>query len=99
VDPARVPEKPVRPNRPLFAVIGCVGTLAISIALWLSFEMRNNKFLGEWELPEGAVVLGRVPALPTAAPGRRRLFRVLSFRGPAAVALAFSLARYLVARG
>jgi len=64
VDPARVPEKPISPNRPRLRIIGCVGSLAVSIGIWLLCEIRKNKFLGEWELPEGAVILGRVPALP-----------------------------------
>ncbi len=63
LDPAQVPEKPVSPNRPLLASLGCGGVVALSIVFWLFTEIRRNKFLGEWELPEGVVVLGRVPPL------------------------------------
>ena len=64
LDPAQVPEKPVSPDRPLFAGLGCAGALALSIGFWLFTGIRKNKFLGEWELPDGVVVLGRVPPLP-----------------------------------
>jgi polysaccharide biosynthesis transport protein len=58
--PARIPEKAISPNRPLLAGAGSVLALFLSAGFWLLLEMRKNKFLGEWELPEGTVVLGRV---------------------------------------
>lgn len=66
LDPAQVPEKPVSPNRPLFLGLGFMGAVAFSIGLWLFMGIRKNKFLGEWELPEGVAVLGRIPPLPTS---------------------------------
>jgi polysaccharide biosynthesis transport protein len=60
LDPARVPEKAISPNRPLWASVGGFLALFLSAALWLGVEIRKNKFLGEWELPDGIVVLGRV---------------------------------------
>ena len=64
LDSAQIPEKPVSPNRPLFIGLGCAGALAFSIGFWLFSGIRKNKFLGEWELPEGVAVLGRIPPLP-----------------------------------
>jgi hypothetical protein len=60
LDPARVPEKAVSPNRPLLGGGGTVVALFLSAGFWLLIEIRKNKFLGEWELPDGVVVLGRV---------------------------------------
>jgi polysaccharide chain length determinant protein (PEP-CTERM system associated) len=72
LDPARVPEKPISPNRRLFAGLGSGGALVLSIGFWLFADIRKNKFMGEWELPEDVVVLGRVPVLSTAGANRRR---------------------------
>ena len=66
LDSARVPEKPVSPNRPLFAGLAGAVSLILSLGFWLFCDIRKNKLMGEWELPEGAVVLGRVPNLLVA---------------------------------
>ncbi len=63
LDPARVPERPAKPNRPLFAGIGSLAALALGGLLGFGLEMRRNCILGEWELPKGVVVLGRVPVI------------------------------------
>jgi len=63
LDPAQIPEKPVSPDRPLFAGLGSFAGLVLSVGFWLFSDIRKNKLLGEWELPEGSVVLGRVPNL------------------------------------
>ena len=76
LDPARIPEKPIRPDRPLFAGLGCLGALSLSIGYWLFTDIRKNKFLGEWELPDGVEVLGRVPLLYAAGATRNRGFRI-----------------------
>ncbi|MBZ5595225.1 MAG: hypothetical protein LAP39_23520 [Acidobacteriia bacterium] len=84
LDPARPPTKPMSPNRPLLYAAGCLLGLALGVGLTLLLESRKAVFLGEWELPEGVMVLGRLPVveiLPTAGseskkPGfwrRRRL--------------------------
>jgi polysaccharide biosynthesis transport protein len=61
LDPPRVPEKPVSPKRPLLLAIGCTLSLAFALALPIAKETKKNTVLGEWELPEGLNVLGRVP--------------------------------------
>jgi polysaccharide chain length determinant protein (PEP-CTERM system associated) len=66
LDPAHAPTKPISPNRPLLYTGGCVLSLAVSVALTLLLESRKAVFLGEWELPEGVVVLGRLPVVETS---------------------------------
>jgi len=61
VDPARTPIKPIRPNRPLLNAAGCLLGLALGVGLSLLLESRKAVLLGEWELPDGVVVLGRLP--------------------------------------
>ena len=67
VDPARTPVKPIRPNRPLFDAAGCLVGFALGGGLSLLLESRKAVFLGEWELPAGVVVLGRLPVVEILA--------------------------------
>lgn len=78
LDPPKVPEKPVSPKRRLLTGIGCALSLALALVFPIVAETKKNAVLGEWELPEGLNVLGRVPfieptplGLPTAG-GKRR---------------------------
>lgn len=63
IDAARVPQKPIKPKRAVLASVGSVAGLALGLALGFVFEFRKQSFLGEWELPPGTVVLGRVPQI------------------------------------
>ena len=63
LDRARVPQKPVRPRRILLSISGALLSLIVSAALAFMLELRSNVLLGEWELPAGTPVLGRVPQL------------------------------------
>ena len=97
LDPARIPERAISPNRPLLSGVGSVLALFVSAGFWLLLEMRKNKFLGEWELPEGIVVLGRVQnifALETGGGFFRRRTVVVSLA--VAVVIAGSLAAYVI---
>lgn len=75
LDPAQVPEKPFKPKRPLLISLASVMGLALGAALALGREWNKGVLLGEWELPPGVKVLGRVPAIEigrTTDPGRPR---------------------------
>lgn len=61
IDPAHVAEKPVKPNRPVFAGLGSLTGLLIALAIPLVNELRKGQILGEWELPEGIPILVRLP--------------------------------------
>jgi polysaccharide biosynthesis transport protein len=63
IDPARVPEKPFKPNRPLLLVLGSAASIALALLAAFGLELRKTVLLGEWELPPGVVVLGRVPPI------------------------------------
>ena len=82
LDPPRVPEKPISPKRPQFIGIGCALSLALALAFPIAMEMKKNTILGEWELPEGVAVLGRVPYIKPGASSfpepRKRKWAVIS---------------------
>lgn len=61
LDPPRIPEKPFKPNRPLYGCIGSLASLGLGILLGIALELRENTLLGEWELPKEIPVLGRLP--------------------------------------
>ncbi|MGC9948447.1 MAG: Wzz/FepE/Etk N-terminal domain-containing protein [Bryobacteraceae bacterium] len=63
LDVARVPEKPASPNLPVFMAGGVLLSLALAAGIAFLLETGRNVFLGEWELPAGTVVLGRVPKM------------------------------------
>ena len=60
-DEARVPDFPVRPRRMAFGIGALLGSLAFALLLAFALEVKKNSFLGEWELPTGIAVLGRIP--------------------------------------
>jgi succinoglycan biosynthesis transport protein ExoP len=68
VEPARPPEKPERPKRQQLAGMGISASLVIAVLATLTVEGRKRTVLGEWELPRGIVILGRVPVIDMAAP-------------------------------
>ena len=61
LDPARVPEKPQRPKRPLLYAAGGLLSLAIALLAGIGLEVRRGKLLGQWELPPQIPVLARLP--------------------------------------
>lgn len=84
LDPAVVPGKPFKPNRPLLDALGAVFGLLLATGFAVGKEMKNNVLLGEWELPKDVPVLGRVPNIDLAdaarlpRQGRRRAALVSS---------------------
>jgi uncharacterized protein involved in exopolysaccharide biosynthesis len=63
LDSARVPEKPVKPDRVLLSIAVWVAALFLSVVAGFLVEFQTNVVLGEWELPEGTPILGRVPCI------------------------------------
>jgi succinoglycan biosynthesis transport protein ExoP len=66
---ARVPEIPVKPNRPVLIAAGCLAGLLISLIVAAGRELKRGTLLGEWELPPGVNVMGRVPWIEIHADG------------------------------
>jgi polysaccharide biosynthesis transport protein len=73
IDPARMPLKPVSPNRPVLYAAGCLAGLLIGIAMAALLGLRKDLFLGEWELPAGVAVLGRLPVVEIAPATNREV--------------------------
>jgi polysaccharide chain length determinant protein (PEP-CTERM system associated) len=69
LDPAKVPEKPAKPNRPILNLIVVAVGFLLAVSFGYGQEWKKNVLLGEWEFPPGTVILGRVPAIakPAAA--------------------------------
>jgi hypothetical protein len=61
VDPARVPARPFSPKRLQLNLIGSVLGLVLGLALGFGKELKSATLLGEWELPSGVTILGRLP--------------------------------------
>jgi succinoglycan biosynthesis transport protein ExoP len=68
LDVARIPEKPTSPNRQMFTAAGVMLSLVLAAGIAFLLETRRNVFLGEWELPAGTVVVGRVPKMLIESP-------------------------------
>jgi polysaccharide chain length determinant protein (PEP-CTERM system associated) len=50
LDPARVPEKPVKPNRPMINLMGIAAGLAVGLALVALLEYRDSSFKTDAEI-------------------------------------------------
>lgn len=61
LDPARPPEKPFKPRRLLLSGVSVMVGLVLGLAFTIGMEVKRGVLLGEWELPAGTAVLGRVP--------------------------------------
>jgi polysaccharide chain length determinant protein (PEP-CTERM system associated) len=67
LEPARVPEVPFKPNRPVVGAIGVAMSLLLAVAFVIGRTFQENVVLGEWELPKDVVILGRVPMIDAKA--------------------------------
>jgi succinoglycan biosynthesis transport protein ExoP len=81
MDRAQLPERPIKPKRPLLYGVALGLGLALGLVVGFSAEMRQNVVLGEWELPPDTPVLARLPYIEvplvsarTKSPSRRRWF-------------------------
>lgn len=72
IDPARIPERPFKPKRiPLLLMSSAVG-FAFGVLLAVGNEARRGVLLGEWELPAGTPVMGRLPRITLGKADHRR---------------------------
>jgi polysaccharide chain length determinant protein (PEP-CTERM system associated) len=89
LDPARLPQRPISPNRPLIDLMGALIGLGLGVGLAAFQEYRDNSFRTEDEVGAviGLPVLAKIPLMITAVDRvkqrRRRL--VLSSAGVAVV--------------
>jgi uncharacterized protein involved in exopolysaccharide biosynthesis len=74
VDAARVPDRPMSPNRPFIAAVGLGIGLALGFGLTVLLELRDQSFRSAPEIIDvlSLPVLAMVPAIPTRY--ERRLF-------------------------
>ena len=77
LDPARLPEEPASPNRPLINVIGMVAGLGIGVLFVLLLEYRDASFQTDSEITEllQLPVLAVVPLMESRRDKRRAMRR------------------------
>jgi len=63
LEQAHVPELPISPKVPFWMTIGTILSLLLGIGAAMGMELRQHRLLGEWELPEGTVMIARVPPI------------------------------------
>jgi polysaccharide biosynthesis transport protein len=64
LDAARIPTEPIKPARTMLAMAGALAGLLLGGLAAVGIDMKRDVFLGEWELPAGTPVLGRVVYIP-----------------------------------
>jgi protein tyrosine kinase modulator len=97
IDPARVPELPISPNRPLLSVVGVALSIALALLFGFGIEIRKSALLGEWELPAGMVVFGRVPTILPTLPPARNMRRIAAVCVTAVISIvAIGMSAYFV---
>ena len=96
LDPARLPEKPVSPDRPQLYVIAMLGALAIAIGLAAAAEYLDRTLRTDADVRAALnlMVLATVPTMRDPALATRRLRRRLAFGvvGTAVIAVGATVA-------
>jgi polysaccharide chain length determinant protein (PEP-CTERM system associated) len=79
IDPARLPEKPVRPNRPLIDLLGAVGGLGLGIAIGAWREYKDSSLRTDTDvlLALALPVLAMIPTMTSMAERRSKRRRQL----------------------
>jgi polysaccharide chain length determinant protein (PEP-CTERM system associated) len=93
LEPARLPERPISPNRPQIYTMGALGGLAFGLGLALFLDYRDRSFRTEADLIHAFAlpVLALVPTMADADDRQRR-------RRTARVAVAAGLSRFRQSR-
>ena len=66
LDAARIPTEPMKPARTMLAMAGALAGMLLGALAAIGIDMKRDVFLGEWELPPGTPVLGRVVYIPAS---------------------------------
>jgi len=90
VDPARVPERPVSPNRPQLYMLAVLGALAIGIGLASAAEYFDRTLRTEADVRAALnlIVLATVPSIPDTAASAPHLRRRLTIGAGVTMVLA-----------
>jgi succinoglycan biosynthesis transport protein ExoP len=77
LDPAQVPEKPVKPRRKLLLVLAGLAALALPCILFVGKEIVASRITTETELraliPKNAKIIGLIPRIATPNDTRRSI--------------------------
>jgi len=94
LDPARRPERPYSPNRPLVQAIGTLAGFAIGIGIILLMEVRDRTLHKESDVLEALnlPVLATVPRMRNADERRRHLKQVIGLSSAAVAGIAVAVA-------
>lgn len=97
LDPARRPERPIRPNRPLITLIGLGIGLGVGLALIALREARDKTIRTESQALQALMlpVLATVPRMRNAVDRRRRVRRALSAAAGGVIVVAAAAAAAL----
>jgi hypothetical protein len=69
LDAAKPPLKPFKPKRELLSLLSAALGLGLGLAIAVAVELKAGVVLGEWELPAGVAVIGRIPRIDPALAG------------------------------
>ncbi len=61
LDPARVPEKPFKPNRTVLIGLGTLFGSILALGFAIGREAKKGALLGDWEIPANVPVVAYVP--------------------------------------
>jgi uncharacterized protein involved in exopolysaccharide biosynthesis len=94
LDPARRPERPYSPNRPLIQAIGTLFGLAIGMGIVVLRELRDKTLHMESDVIQALnlPVLATVPRMRNAVERRRHLRQVLGLSSAAVAGIAVAVA-------
>ncbi|MGE0813755.1 MAG: GumC family protein [Vicinamibacterales bacterium] len=94
LDPARRPEKPYSPNRPLIQAIGTLLGIAIGVGIIVLMELRDKTLHMESDVLQALnlPVLATVPRMRNRVERRRHLRQVLGLSGAAVAGIAVAVA-------